>query len=156
MSDTVEMCPDCGLLPLYLNRNYCRTCRNYRESLYRRPWSELSKEGKRRVIARARAHALRRKGILVQAPCELCHAPAGTEMHHPDYSFSALVMWLCHPCHMLHEGRIDMEMWYRLVGATTDNAPSLGREISPLTLPRTYAALARLEAAELSKRRVAA
>ncbi len=41
----------------------------------------------------------RRRGLLVEKPCERCGA-AEVEMHHADYAKPREVTWLCRPCHL--------------------------------------------------------
>lgn len=56
----------------------------------------LDAEARRRARKLARAYL--KAGCIKHEFCAICHGFA-TQMHHPDYSKPALVIWLCGLCH---------------------------------------------------------
>jgi hypothetical protein len=45
------------------------------------------------------AGVYKRRGKLIQQPCECCGDPK-SEMHHQDHERPLDVTWLCRPCHL--------------------------------------------------------
>jgi hypothetical protein len=60
----------------------------------------LNPEQRRKDSARSHAGVYKRRGYLVQQPCENCGDP-NSEMHHPDYDQPTAVRWFCRPCHLV-------------------------------------------------------
>lgn len=71
-----------------------------------RKWGLLNPE-KRKAHQRV-ADALRCEPPKLIKPknCSLCKMGSRIEAHHPDYSKPLEVVWVCHPCHRMLEGRI--------------------------------------------------
>lgn len=61
----------------------------------------MSPEELEKSKCRARTRARIKSGELTPKPCESCGAE-DVEVHHPDYSNDALVVWYCRPCHLAH------------------------------------------------------
>lgn len=75
------------------NRRYCRKC----HSEYMRNWRKstpLTAEQKQKDNCRSYAGVYKRRGKIIQLPCEIC-GDINSEMHHEDYSKPLLVKWLC-------------------------------------------------------------
>lgn len=67
----------------------------------------LTSEQKRRDNCRSYAGVYKRRGKLLQQPCERCLDP-NSQMHHPDYAKPLSVVWLCRTCHLeLHQQQTD-------------------------------------------------
>jgi hypothetical protein len=58
-----------------------------------RKTAAYSEDQRAKQRVRAYAGIYKRRGKLVEQPCEVCGAKA--EMHHPDYSKPLEVRWLC-------------------------------------------------------------
>jgi hypothetical protein len=61
----------------------------------------MTAEQRHKDNARSYAKTYKRRGHLVQQPCEVCRAP-NTEMHHDDYDKPLEVRWLCRKHHLEH------------------------------------------------------
>lgn len=103
-------CSTCGIIPVRPEQRTCRYCHAAWMRQYRKPYRDFTPEEKRRANARSKAGIYKRRGLLVQCPCEACGDP-NSQMHHPDYSKPLSVAWLCETCH--HELHREMES-YRL------------------------------------------
>lgn len=55
------------------------------------------RDNPRRYAAHLHVETLKRLGLLVPQPCEVCGA--GAEAHHPDYDRPGDVRWLCRKHH---------------------------------------------------------
>lgn len=97
------LCPKCGRRkPKQFG--YCQPCSTAVLRQWRRKnknYRLLSKEEKKRHIARAYAQSYIKKGKLVQQPCRDCGNP-NTQPHHVDYDKPLLVIWLCRKHHIAH------------------------------------------------------
>jgi hypothetical protein len=103
-------CSTCGITPVRFEQRTCTYCHAAWMRRNRRPYRDFTPEEKRRADARSKAGIYKRRGILVQQPCEAC-GETDSQMHHPDYAKPLAVRWLCEPCHLeLHR---EMEA-YRL------------------------------------------
>jgi hypothetical protein len=101
-----KLCRRCWLRPYVRDRpKRCRECFNEVAALYRKPYSQLSTEERRKSIARSYAHVYRKRGKLIKLPCENCGS-SDSEGHHPDYSRPLLIVWLCRDCHMAHHDEV--------------------------------------------------
>lgn len=93
-------CPKCGALRL--SGFKCLACHR----AYMREWRKthpLTPAQRMKDTARSYAGVYKRRGILQEQGCSICHAP-DAEMHHEDYSKPLDVTWLCRDCHqMTHE-----------------------------------------------------
>ena len=79
--------------------SYCHAChaRYMREN--RPSYSDLTPEQRKKAKARSYANIYKRRGKLVQQPCEYCGDPH-SQIHHDDYDKPLEVRWLCRPCHL--------------------------------------------------------
>lgn len=71
-----------------------------------RGWRKINKltpEQREKDNARSYAGVYKRRGKLIQKPCEKCNSQ-DSEMHHEDYSKPLEIIWLCRSCHLkLHK-----------------------------------------------------
>lgn len=83
-------------------RRYCNPC----HAAWMREWRKahpLTEEQRKKDNCRSYANAYKKRGKLVQVPCEKCGSPK-SQMHHHNYDKPLEVEWLCRPCHMrLHQ-----------------------------------------------------
>lgn len=90
-------CSSCGG-PRETKHRYCKDCKN----AYNREWRKThpaSEKIKRQNWAVSSAHMrVKRQGIEKQ-PCQYCGSREKIEMHHEDYDYPLLIIWLCHECH---------------------------------------------------------
>lgn len=56
--------------------------------------------------SRSYAATYKKRGKLVQQPCEVC-ASSESQMHHPDHEHPLVITWLCRSCHL------DWHMFWR-------------------------------------------
>lgn len=77
---------------------------------HRRRHGELSDEQKMRANCRSHANIAKRRGQLIQKPCEKC-GEKNSQMHHEDYSNHLEVNWFCRSCHLaLHQEKNKKEI----------------------------------------------
>lgn len=96
--NAVFSCSKCGAKHTRTGQRYCVEC----HCAYMREWRKthpLNDEQKKKDICRSYANVYKKRGKLVQVPCEKCGSPK-SQMHHHDYSKPLEVEWLCRPCHM--------------------------------------------------------
>ncbi len=60
--------------------------------------TEKSDLDKKKLRARSDLNVSLNRGQVLKMPCTKCGAH-DTQAHHPDYSYSLEVMWLCRACH---------------------------------------------------------
>lgn len=88
------ICSRCGKLRDCTEQRYCRSCQNAYKRENRKP---LTAEQRFKDSTRSYAGVYKRRGKLLERPCEVCGAVA--EMHHDDYSKPLEVKWLCRTHH---------------------------------------------------------
>lgn len=95
-------CSRCARAPSRVNHSYCFAC----HAAYMRGWRKthpMLPSQQFKDNARSYANVYKRRGKLIQRPCELC-GDKNSQMHHPDYEQPLKVEWLCRPCHLsLHK-----------------------------------------------------
>lgn len=91
-----EFCSKCGCDRRPGQRN-CKACHASNMRAWRKA-NPMTEEQRLKDKARSYAGEYKRRGILVQVPCQ-CGATE-TEMHHPDYAKPLAAVWLCRPCHL--------------------------------------------------------
>ncbi len=96
----------CGNKVRGLNQRNCSDCHN----AYQRGWRLTHKpteEQKFKDNCRSYASTYKKRGKLIQEPCNVCGA-IESEMHHEDYSKPLLIAWLCRTHHLqLHKFKIQ-------------------------------------------------
>lgn len=100
----MQLCGRCKEKPQRAAHRWCGDCHNG----YMREWRKthpMSPEQRKKDAARSYAGVYKRRGKLLQKPCETCGNPE-SEMHHEDHAKPLEVTWLCRPCHIaLHHSR---------------------------------------------------
>lgn len=97
------LCPKCGNKKPY-KYSYCQRCSTKWLRIWRRNnknYRLLSKEEKKRHIARAYTQSYIKTGKLTPQPCRECGNPI-TQPHHIDYNKPLEIVWLCRQHHIEH------------------------------------------------------
>lgn len=92
-----KLCPRCNVNRPRQRGKYCCAC----HAAYMREWRKthkLSEEARRKDNARSYANVYKRRGKLIQDPCEVCGSK-DSQMHHDDYSKPLEVRWFCRRHH---------------------------------------------------------
>lgn len=82
-------------------QSYCAGCHAAWMRVNRWPHRSLSPEAKMKANCRSYANVYKRRGKLIQQPCENCGS-ANSQMHHDDYTKPLQVRWMCRECHGDH------------------------------------------------------
>lgn len=99
----MKQCSKCGADNSRDNQRYCLKCHAAYMRDHRPKHSDLSDEQRKKANCRAYANMYRKRGKLVQKPCEQC-GDENSQMHHDDYENPLIVQWLCRRCHLeLHK-----------------------------------------------------
>lgn len=61
----------------------------------------LTLEQRKKDNCRSYAGTYYRRGKLIKENCKNCKNEK-SQMHHPDYDFPLMVVWLCRKCHLKH------------------------------------------------------
>lgn len=89
-------------------------------------------EAKERRAARRRVQTARERGEIERPEyCESCGALGPVEAHHPDHNKALVVLWLCHECHAVADGKLakrtvaDPAFWVAAMGFEIPQGPTL-------------------------------
>jgi hypothetical protein len=79
-------------------KGLCRGCYNHRKS-----WYYKNTDNNLKQKARIKAYRYKKSGLIKQEPCKWC-GNDNAQMHHGDYSWPTLVVWMCVKCHSEFHG----------------------------------------------------
>ncbi len=99
-----DMC-SCGQASRIGQRN-CHSC----HARYMKGWRKthtLTVEQRKKDNCRSYAGIYKRRGLLIEQPCEVCQEKA--EMHHDNYDKPLDVRWLCREHHLEHHNMLNVE-----------------------------------------------
>lgn len=111
-TEVKHTCSKCGG-PMEDHRqeqSYCLSCMaaymRINRPKYKRKYSELSREAKKKASARIMTNKYIRKGLLIPEPCRDCGSEQ-VEAHHEDYTKPLEVTWFCRTHHRLWHRVMD-------------------------------------------------
>lgn len=102
-----------------LGQRSCLDCHARYMRTFRPKHSQLSQEARLKANCRAAANVYLKRGVIKRAKCWICGETA--QMHHEDYRYPLLVVWLCKTHHDEH---------HRFNGSFPSNA------FAPITVKR--------------------